>query len=137
MNRVALSLIMVFNSFVLAACASYKPAAIPTDPASEAEAASQAPELRAGMEARIHLLSGNVVEGEVVSMTESLVTLGNPTNRGFVETTIAFDDIEKCEVLTDEGSAVWLAGTVGVIIVIVAIGAAAFGHALSGIGDLD
>lgn len=100
MNRAALSLIMVVNSFALAACSSYETAAIPTDPASEAEADSQAPELRAGMEARIHLLSGDVVEGEVISVAELHVTLGKPSNRGFVETTYAFEDIQKCEVRT-------------------------------------
>ena len=116
MRRFALSLILVFNSFALAACSSYETAAMPTDPASEAEADSQPPELRAGMQARIHLLSGDVFEGEVISVAESHVTLGKPSNRGFVETTYAFEDIEKCEVLTD-GRGVTSLGVVIAIVI--------------------
>lgn len=116
MSKLALSLILVINSFALAACSSYETAAIPSDPASEAEADSQVPELRAGMEVRIHLLSGDVVEGEVIAVAESHVTLGNPSNHGYVETTYAFEDIEKCEVPRD-GRGVMLLGVVIAIVI--------------------
>ena len=86
MIRFALSLILVFNSFVLAACSGYKTAAVPTDPDSGAVAESKAPELKEGQHARVYLRSGEMHEGEVVAVSETQVTLlGQPTNRGYRE----------------------------------------------------
>jgi hypothetical protein len=116
MRRFALSLILVLNSFALAACSGYTTAAIPTSPDSDA------PELKVGVQARVHLQTSEVHEGEIVAVSETHVTLGVPSNHGFVETPYAFDEIEKCEVQSLEGAQ--KAGAIGVIVVAVACVAA-------------
>ena len=122
MNRVALSLILVFNSFALSACSGYRTAAIPASPNSEVPTESDAAELKRGVQARVHLQNGEVHEGEVVAITDTHVTLGLPSNHGFVETAYAFDEIERCEVQSLEGAQ--KAVGIGMIVVAVACVAA-------------
>ena len=122
MRRFALSLILVFNSFALAACSGYTTAAIPTSPDSEVPTEPNAPELKRGVQARVHLQTGEVHEGEIVAVSDTHVTLGVPSNHGFVETAYAFDEIERCEVQSLEGAQKVLG--IGMIVVAVACVAA-------------
>ena len=125
MRRFALSLILVFNSFALAACSGYETAAIPTNPDSEAPADSNAPVLEEGVRVRVYLRTGEVHEGEVMAVSDETVVLGNPSNHGFVEQAYAFSDIEKCEVEASN-TAGNLAG-VGLVLVIVVFGVGVYG----------
>ena len=125
MSRLAISLILVFNSFALAACSRYETAAIPTNPDSEVPADLDAPVLKEGAQARVHLRSGEVHEGEITAVTDTHVTLGKPSNRGFAEISYAFADIEKCEVESSSAASSVLAGSVGVVM-LVAVGTLIF-----------
>ena len=130
MGRFALSLILVLNSFALAACSGYKVASPPNNPASESKTSKGLPQLEEGAQARLSLASGEVHEGEVMAVSAETVVLGNPGNHGFVEQAYAWSDIEKCEVETSSA-----AGTivgVGFALVIVALGVFLWGLEFSG-----
>jgi hypothetical protein len=130
MRRLALSLILVFNSFAFAACSGYKAASLPNNPASESTTSQDPAQLKKGAQARLHLVSGEVHEGEVMAVSDETVVLGNPSNHGFVEQVYAITDIEKCEV-----EALSTAGTVagvGLVLVIVALGVFLWGLEFSG-----
>ena len=118
MGRLALSLILVLNSFALAACSTYQAVDLPTDPSSGTITDSEASELRAGQYARVFLRSGGMQEGEVVSVSATqVVLLGEPTNRGYSERVIQAADIDRCEIEAATGAGKLAAVAVGATIV--------------------
>ena len=122
MSRFVLSLILILSSFTVAACSGYKVAELPTNPASESTTSQDLPQLKKGAQARLHLVSGEVHEGEVVSVSEFQVTLGVPSNYGFVETAYAIDDIAKCEVQHASRSERIMAVGFGVVMAVAVVG---------------
>jgi hypothetical protein len=130
MGRLTLSLILVFNTFALAACSGYKAASLPSNLASESTTSQDLPQLKKGAQARLYLESGEVYEGEVMAVSDETVVLGNPSNHGFVEQVYAFSDIEKCEV--EAMSTAGIAVGVGVGLVFVALGVFLWGLEFSG-----
>lgn len=82
----------------LAGCSGYRTAVIPgvTDPL-EAED-TDAPVLSEGMVAKVYLLTGDILQGEVVSFDSEVLTIGRVGNYGFEETNILFSDIDQVEV---------------------------------------
>ena len=126
MSRLALALIMVFNTFAVSACSTYKTAAVPSDPDSGAAETADAPQLKNGQHVRLYLLSGETHEGEVIAVSETQVTLlGKPTNRGHEEHAFDISDIERCEVESLTSAGAFLA--VGLVAVFVALGVGIYG----------
>jgi len=83
-------------------CAGYHPVPLPNDPSSSSEIPTEGAEsLSVGDDVRITLLSGDVLQGEVVGLTPDVVTIGKPGNYGWVETTVAYRDMQGLEAVRE------------------------------------
>ena len=121
--RITLVVLLLVQVSGLAGCSSgYTNATLPDDP-TEAE---DLPEVRRGTEARVHLHSGEVVEGEVIEVSPVAVSIGKPGNFGYQETVCARSDIAKIEVLKAHAVLDALALVTAGAMVVIAAAAIAF-----------
>ncbi len=128
--RIVLVLLLILSQ---AGCASYRPAVLPIEspPAEMADVNRQYDGeisvnrsdsgenvVGVGDEVRIILRSGDVVEGEVLRLSDTDLVLGNFGNYGVVETVIGFSDIEGVEARYSAQGASFAASTVGVFVIL-------------------
>jgi hypothetical protein len=90
-RRSALLLLLAMQSMVSTGCSGMSTGRLPNDPSSDR------PVVKTGRQARVYLITGEVQEGEVTQVSESQITLGNPSNRGFQETVILAGQIDWIE----------------------------------------
>jgi hypothetical protein len=88
---------MIIVCASLAGCSPYRTAVLPQADCTEIPT-NKTIDLKVGHTARITLVSGLKETGEVMSITETTVTLGKPSNYGFQETAIPIETIETIKV---------------------------------------
>ena len=111
-------------------CSSYRSASLPrTDPVDVEEARVE--ETKIGHSARITLLSGEVITGEVSSVTSSSIKVFRVGNYGLEESTVAASDIAGIEVEHSSKTAEIVALSVTGVIVIGTIIGVLFANALA------
>ena len=81
----------------LAGCSSYRTAVVPAAGDPEPAAGSDVPAVRLGDQARVHLRTGKVLEGEVVAIDRAAITVARVGNYGLEETAVPFGAIRKIE----------------------------------------
>ncbi len=82
----------------LTGCSGYKTAVVPGTGNPSQPLDPTAPVLAEGMVAKVHLLSGETLQGEVVSFDSEYLSIGRVGNYGFEETKILLSDIDRVEV---------------------------------------
>jgi hypothetical protein len=121
---------VVLVAFV-SGCASYRPASLSLDEAADAGATVH-DEVEAGQKVRLTLVSGEVIEGEVASVTEDGLTVGRSGNYGYTERTVAANEIALLEIQSwSSGSKIAVYTAAGVFVV----GALAVGLFVDGMAD--
>lgn len=81
-----------------AGCSSYRSVSLPgTEPVDVGEA-TPVVEAKTGQSARITLVSGEVITGEVTAVTTDSITVGRPGNYGMKKRTAAASEIARIEV---------------------------------------
>jgi hypothetical protein len=127
--RTSLAALLVFQGVVLTGCSpDYTTARLPDDP--EQAETTDLPEVKPQMQVRIHLHSGEVIEGEVMKVSSREVLTGRPGNYGYQESVCAVDDIATIEVLKTHQGLNALAIGIGVILIAATLVGMAFGFGL-------
>jgi hypothetical protein len=79
-------------------CSGYRTAVIPGVDDPFEQPPDDAPVLAEGMQAKVHLLTGETLEGEVVGFDSEILTIGRVGNYGFEETNISFTEVARVDV---------------------------------------
>ena len=133
MLRTALATLVALQCTITSGCSlGYTEASLPTD--AEAEGVTELPEVHRGTEARVHLHSGEVIEGEVLEVSPTVISIGKPSNFGYQERLCLKSDIERIEIIKSSRAADAIARAVTVVGVVATILAIAIGIACSGGG---
>ena len=107
---------VVLGAFV-AGWASYQPASLPLDGSADASA-TVLDVVEAGQNVRITVLSGEIIEGKVASVTANGLAVGQTGNYGYTERTVAASEIAQLEVQSgSSGSKIAIYAAAGVFVV--------------------
>jgi hypothetical protein len=103
----------------MAGCSGYRTAVIPgmDDPMEQGK---DEPVLSEGMVAKVHLLTGDTLKGEVVRFDTEVLTIGRVGNYGFEETDVLFSEIEMIEVESIAKEAEGVARAGGIVLMVLA-----------------
>ncbi|MCA9233297.1 MAG: hypothetical protein KDA57_21815 [Planctomycetales bacterium] len=95
MRRVKGSALLVVAVFSVTGCSGYRTGVLPN---SEIHASEKSAAVQVGQRARITLVSGRVVEGQVQRVSSEEIVVGKVGNYGFEEYSVAADEISVLEV---------------------------------------
>ena len=104
----------------LAGCSGYRTAVIPGAGDTLEQVDSDAPVLSEGMVAKVYLLTGETLQGEVVRFDPEVLTIGIVGNYGFEETKILFSEIDRVEVESIAKATAGPARAGGVVLMVLA-----------------
>jgi hypothetical protein len=103
----------------MAGCSGFRTAVIPGVD-DTLDQGKDAPVLSEGMVAKVHLLTGETLKGEVVRFDTEVLTIGRVGNYGFEETDVLFSEIEMIEVESIAKGTEGVARAGGVVLMVLA-----------------
>ncbi|MCP4574085.1 MAG: hypothetical protein GY838_17125 [bacterium] len=106
----------------LAGCSGYRAAALPRSDATDGDPAARITVTK-GSDVKVHLLSGEVVKGEVEEVSQDRIVVGKPGNYGYEQWAVERREIENIEVLkAGRGTSILMYTGFGLALVYLAVG---------------